>query len=64
VRCGRVDDVFAPPLDLVGGMTNDMHGYQIVGHRLEFLGVCPACQKQSDDGGRDERSTWPRNNDK
>jgi Fur family transcriptional regulator, ferric uptake regulator len=49
VRCGRVDDVAAPPLDLLGGMANDMHGYQILGHRLEFLGVCPECRSRPDD---------------
>jgi Fur family transcriptional regulator, ferric uptake regulator len=45
VRCGRVDDVSAPPLDLVGGTTHDWGGYQILGHRLEFFGICPECVK-------------------
>ena len=43
VRCGRVDDVVRPPLDLMGG-PRMIGGYRILGHRLEFLGVCPACQ--------------------
>lgn len=46
VRCGRVDDVSAPPLDLTGGQTNDWGGYQVLGHRLEFFGVCPNCASQ------------------
>lgn len=46
VRCGRVDDVSAPPLDLIGGATHDWRGYQILGHRLEFFGICPDCVKK------------------
>jgi Fur family transcriptional regulator, ferric uptake regulator len=44
VRCGRVDDIFSAPLDLLGGVTNDSHGYQILGYRLEYSGLCAQCQ--------------------
>jgi Fur family transcriptional regulator, ferric uptake regulator len=44
VRCGRVDDVSAPPLDPTGGVTNDWGGYELLGYRLEFLGICPRCK--------------------
>jgi Fur family ferric uptake transcriptional regulator len=44
VRCGRVDDVSAPPLDLAEGATHDWGGYQVLGHRLEFFGICPVCE--------------------
>lgn len=53
LRCGRVDDVFLPPLDLSGGTANDWGGYAIIGHRLEFFGICPQCRNRQDDG-RDE----------
>lgn len=49
VRCGRVDDVSGPPLDLLGGPANDLHGYQILGHRLEYLGICSQCRNGPDD---------------
>ena len=49
VRCGRVDDVSAPPLDLFEGAANDWGGYQILGHRLEFFGICPQCRGRTDD---------------
>jgi Fe2+ or Zn2+ uptake regulation protein len=26
-------------------------GYQIVSHRLDFYGVCPACQEHEDETG-------------
>lgn len=48
VCCGRVDDVSAPSLDLSGGKPKDWCGYEILGHRLEFFGVCPDCQRRRD----------------
>ena len=43
VKCGRVDDIIAPPLDLLGGANHDFNGYCFLGHRVEFFGVCPQC---------------------
>lgn len=47
VRCGRVDDVMAPPLDLTRPEDHDLRGYELIGHRLEFLGICPRCRQLS-----------------
>jgi Fur family transcriptional regulator, ferric uptake regulator len=44
IRCGRLDDVFAPALDLMACATNDCSGYRILGRRIEWLGVCPLCE--------------------
>jgi hypothetical protein len=33
----------------LGGAANDCHGYRIVGHRLEFLGVCPDCLSRNEE---------------
>ena len=44
VKCGRVDDIHGPPLDLLGGMRDDFNGYCVLGHRIEFFGVCPQCK--------------------
>lgn len=49
VQCGRVEDVFGPPLDLLGGGINDWGGYRILGRRLEYLGVCPECRNATED---------------
>jgi Fur family transcriptional regulator, ferric uptake regulator len=43
VKCGRVDDIPRPPLDLLGGVKEDFNGYCVLGHRVEFFGVCPQC---------------------
>ena len=48
VGCGRVDDLFGPPLDLSGGESDDLCGYEILGHRLEFFGLCPTCRRRRD----------------
>jgi Fur family transcriptional regulator, ferric uptake regulator len=44
VKCGKVDDIHRPPLDLLGGMMDDFHGYHVLGHRVEFFGLCPQCK--------------------
>jgi Fur family ferric uptake transcriptional regulator len=45
--CGRVDDVMSPPLDLPRPEEDDLRGYQLIGHRLEFIGICPRCRQSS-----------------
>lgn len=45
VRCGRVDDLRGPPLELGRDAHDDWAGYEIVDYRLEFLGVCPSCRQ-------------------
>jgi Fe2+ or Zn2+ uptake regulation protein len=42
--CGRVDDAPGPPAALPGGKLEDCGGYRLVGHRLEYLGLCPECR--------------------
>jgi Fur family ferric uptake transcriptional regulator len=43
VRCGRVDDVSGVPADFAIPRLENAGGYEILGHRLEFEGICPAC---------------------
>jgi len=44
VKCGRIDDIHGPPLDLLGGRRDDFNEYCVLGHRIEFFGVCPQCK--------------------
>ena len=44
IHCERVDDVHDLPEDLVKGQVQNLAGYDIVGFRLDFVGVCPDCQ--------------------
>jgi Fur family ferric uptake transcriptional regulator len=49
LKCGRVDDVALELLTLGEEVSNFLHGYQCVGHRLEFMGICPHCQEEQAD---------------
>ncbi|MEA2062073.1 MAG: transcriptional repressor [Gemmatimonadota bacterium] len=42
--CGRVEDAHEVPADLVGDEYSSLNGYEIVDHRLEFIGICPGCR--------------------
>jgi len=47
LQCGRVDDA---PLAPLTKLEDEIYGstvYEIVGHRLEFIGLCPECSKQT-----------------
>ncbi len=46
-NCGRVDDVPGEPLDLAPVAHNDCSGYELLGYRLEFVGICPRCREQT-----------------
>jgi Fur family ferric uptake transcriptional regulator len=43
--CGRVDDVPSPPLLQPQHYQDLMKDYTILGHRLEFIGICPPCRQ-------------------
>jgi Fur family transcriptional regulator, ferric uptake regulator len=49
LRCGRLDDIGTVPLAQSSRFANDFRGYKVLGHRLEFIGICPRCQAQPDD---------------
>jgi Fur family ferric uptake transcriptional regulator len=51
VRCSRVDDAAVPPLAVPHIGIQDVGGYQILGYRLEFLGVCPECRRTASESG-------------
>jgi Fur family ferric uptake transcriptional regulator len=48
LRCDRVDDLPLESLDLSKESLSTQTGYKILGHCLEFIGVCPECQKDED----------------
>ncbi|MBN1106631.1 MAG: transcriptional repressor [Deltaproteobacteria bacterium] len=57
VRCGKIEDVpFEPSDNTLGNLENAlgrMTKFGIFGHKLEFLGLCAACQKQGAHLGED-----------
>lgn len=45
IHCNRVDDAPIPPLNK---LENELYGatvFEIIGHNLEFVGLCPECSK-------------------
>lgn len=45
LHCGRVDDAPIAPLQRLEDELYDATVYTIIGHRLEFMGLCPECSK-------------------
>ncbi|OHB69468.1 MAG: hypothetical protein A2V70_04270 [Planctomycetes bacterium RBG_13_63_9] len=44
VRCGMVGDLEGLPGDLVANRPKEVGGYTILGHHLEFVGICLDCR--------------------
>lgn len=49
INCDRVDNAPMGFMDHVETALDDSTGYQIMGHRLEFLGLCPECLEKAID---------------
>lgn len=48
VGCGRIDDVRAGVARAAcGERVGRETGYRVLGRRVEYLGVCPACRKKT-----------------
>ncbi|TET37735.1 MAG: transcriptional repressor [Planctomycetota bacterium] len=45
VKCGCVRDVHMPQLSLSEKALRAAGDFDIIGHRLEFLGLCPKCKR-------------------
>ncbi|MFZ5797754.1 MAG: transcriptional repressor [Desulfobulbus sp.] len=46
-HCGKVDDIDTPVMDDLVREAAASSSYQVLGHHVEFSGICPACQKES-----------------
>ena len=44
-KCGRISDVSMKTLTALDEKLSEICDYEIVGHRLEFIGLCPKCKK-------------------
>jgi Fur family ferric uptake transcriptional regulator len=49
-NCGKVDDIDTPVMDELVREAAASSSYQVLGHHVEFSGICPGCQK----GGRNK----------
>ena len=47
IRCHNIGDVFiSPPVTTFSGNDTE-NGFEVLGHRLEFFGICPECKQES-----------------
>lgn len=46
--CGRLADIPGPPLMQVSHYPITINNYTILGHRIEFVGICPHCQEKAE----------------
>jgi Fur family ferric uptake transcriptional regulator len=46
IRCGRIEDVVMEPLTPIEDALRGTSDYEIIGTRLEFIGVCPLCKRK------------------
>ena len=44
--CGRVDDISLPVIKDLASEAAAITAYKIIGHHIEFTGICSACQKR------------------
>jgi Fur family ferric uptake transcriptional regulator len=49
ISCGRVEDIPVKPLTMIQDAFNDVRDYQIIGHQLVLIGLCPVCKKREQD---------------
>jgi Fe2+ or Zn2+ uptake regulation protein len=47
VRCNRVDDAPIAPLNQLENRLYGTTVFQIIGHNLEFTGLCPECSEKA-----------------
>ena len=46
INCGRVEDASIETVDKLENTIREISDYSIVGHKLEFIGICPKCRKR------------------
>lgn len=54
IRCGCIEDVHMEPLTTIENAIRRVSDYEIIGSRLEFIGVCPRCRKEAQGSSREE----------
>ncbi len=47
IYCGKLEDAPIDPMDNLENAIREKSDYSIIGHRLEFIGICPECSKKS-----------------
>ena len=59
VRCGGVEDVPLEPLRDLEESARRNTDFEIIGHRLNFLGLCPGCRNEATEPPAEEMKKAP-----
>jgi Fur family ferric uptake transcriptional regulator len=43
ILCGRIDDMHGVSSAVMDRVSASSNGYRVLGHHLEFVGICPTC---------------------
>jgi len=46
IYCGSVEDAPIDPMENLERAIREKSDYSIIGHKLEFIGICPKCKKK------------------
>ena len=46
LSCGKVDDIEIPVIEEINKSAAEASHYQVLGHHIEFSGICSACSNQ------------------
>jgi len=49
LSCGKVNDIDIPVMDEINKTAADISQYQVLGHHIEFSGICDECSNQDKD---------------
>ena len=56
IECGKLDDISVSPVKGIDDCIMDSGGYSVLGHRLDFFGICPECNKRKQDLSTNRKS--------
>jgi Fe2+ or Zn2+ uptake regulation protein len=57
IRCGTVGDAPVEPMDNIENAIRRKSEYTIIGHTVEFIGVCPMCREKEGLSQKEARET-------
>ena len=47
-KCGSVSDIPLEPLDIINNAARRATDYEVLSHRLEYIGICPRCKNRGE----------------
>ncbi|MGN1099201.1 MAG: Fur family transcriptional regulator [Christensenellales bacterium] len=57
VKCVRCQKIFDVDMDYISGLEDNIknrNGFDILGHEVLFMGICPDCKNATDSGNKPE----------